>query len=153
MKISKILCPTDFSRPAGKAFEYAVFMAKSHQADLTLLHVVDQLHGLEQYEILAITPAEIAEKMGQQAHEDLQALVERVEDSVTTTEIVRQGKTWVEICDAAKEETADLIVIGSQGRTGLSHALIGSVAESVVRHATCPVLVVREAVGSDQENL
>ena len=47
------------------------------------------------------------------------------------------------ICDTAEEENADIIVMASQGRTGLSHALIGSIAEKVVRHANCPVLVVR----------
>jgi universal stress protein A len=71
-------------------------------------------------------------------------LIDRLEGSITATKAVREGKTWVEICDAAKEENADIIVIGSHGRTGLSHVLIGSVAETVVRHASCPVLVVRE---------
>ena len=143
MKIRKILYATDFSKPAEKAFEYALFMAESHNADLSLLHVVDQLHGFTHYEILAITPMEIAEKMAKRGHEQLQALLDGVKGSVTATEDVREGRTWVEICEAAKEEKADLIVIGSHGRTGLSHALIGSVAETVVRHATCPVLVVR----------
>ena len=145
MKIRKILYPTDFSEPAEKAFEYAVFMAESQKADLALLHVVDQLHGFTHYEILAITPMEIAEKMTKRAHKDLQALADRVRGSVTTTEAVRQGKTWVEICEAAKEEKADIIVIGSHGRTGLPHVLLGSVAETVARHASCPVLVVRES--------
>ena len=81
--------------------------------------------------------------MAKRAHEDLQALVDGVKGSVTATEAVREGKTWVEICDAADEEKADIIVIGSHGRTGLSHVLMGSVAETVVRHAGCPVLVVR----------
>ena len=105
---------------------------------------MDQLHGFSHYEILAITPMEIAEKMVKRAREDLQALVDSVKGSVTATEAVREGRTWVEICEAAKEEKADIIVIGSHGRTGLSHVLIGSVAETVVRHASCPVLVVRE---------
>ena len=144
MRIKKILCPTDFSESAEKAFEYAVFMATSHKAELVLLHVVDQLHGFTHYEILALTPMEIAEKIAKRAHENLQDLIARVEDSVTATKSVRQGRTWVEICDAAAAEKADLIILGSHGRTGLSHVLIGSVAETVVRHATCPVLVVRE---------
>ncbi len=145
MKIGKILCPTDFSAPAEKAFEYAVFLAESQKADLALLHVVDQLHGFTYYyEILAITPMEIVARMTKRAHQDLQTLVDRVKGTVNATEAVRDGKTWVEICDAAKEEKADIIVIGSHGRTGLSHVMIGSVAETVVRHASCPVLVVRE---------
>lgn len=143
MKINKILFPTDFSEPAEKAFDYAVFLATSHEADLALLHVVDQLHGETYYEILALTPMQIAEKMTKRAHEDLQTLVDRVKESVTATEAVREGKVWVEICKAAEEEKADIIIIGSHGRTGLSHILIGSTAETVVRHSSCPVLVVR----------
>lgn len=144
MKIKKILFPTDFSELAEKAFEYAVFMATSHNAELALLHVVDQLHGETYYEILALTPMEIAEKLAKRAHEDLQTLIDRIKGSVTATEAVREGKAWVQICEAAKEEKADIIVIGSHGRTGLSHAFIGSVAETVVRHSSCPVLVIRD---------
>jgi len=143
MQVKKILVPTDFSEPAEKAFDYALFMAKGHHAELALVHVVDQVHGLDQYEILAITPKEIAEKMAKRARENIQALAGRVGDSVTVTSAVREGKTWVEICAAAKEQKADMIVIGSHGRTGLSHVLLGSVAETVARHAECPVLIVR----------
>ncbi len=143
MKIKKILFPTDFSEAAEQAFEYALFLAESHGAELTLLHVVDQLHGFTHYEILALTPMEIVEKMVKHAHQNLQALVDRVKDRAAASETVREGKTWDVICETAKQEKADMIVMASQGRTGLSHALIGSVAETVVRHASCPVLVVR----------
>jgi len=144
MKIEKILFPTDFSEASEKAFEYALFLAASHRAELALLHVVDQLHGFTHYEILALTPMEIVERIAKRAHEKLQALIDRVKDPVTATETVHEGKTWVAICEAATEENADIIVMASQGRTGLSHALIGSVTETVVRHASCPVLVVRD---------
>lgn len=144
MQIKKILCATDFSESAGNAFETALFLATSHDAELALLHVVDQLHGFTHYEVLALTPMEISEKMAKRAHENLQALVDRAGDSVTVTETVREGKTWVEICEAAAEGNADIIVVGSHGRTGLSHVLIGSVAETVARYASCPVLIVRE---------
>jgi universal stress protein A len=144
MQIKKILHPTDFSESAEKAFEYALFMAESHEAELTLLHVVDQLHGLSHYEVLAITPMELAEKLAKKANENLGVLIDRAKGSVTATAAVRQGKGWDEICKAAAEEEADIIVMGSHGRTGLSHVLIGSVAETVVRHANCPVLVVRD---------
>ena len=105
---------------------------------------MDQLHGFTHYEILSITPMEISERMANQAHRDLQAMIDRVKDSISASKDVREGKAWAEICAAAKEEQADMIVIGSHGRSGLSHVLIGSVAEKVVRHASCPVLVVRE---------
>ena len=102
MQINKILFPTDFSEPAEKAFDYAVFIATSHKAELALLHVVDQFHGQTYYEILSLTPMEIAEKMTKRAHEDLQTLVDRVKESVTATEAVREGKAWVEICKSAR---------------------------------------------------
>lgn len=142
MKIKKILFPTDFSEAAGKAFEYALFLAGAHNAELKLLHVVDQLHDFDNFEILAITPAEIVEKMVKRAHEQLQSMVAQAGKAVAATESVREGKTWDTICKTAAEEHTDIIVMASHGRTGLSHALIGSVAESVVRHAGCPVLVV-----------
>ncbi|MCW9077557.1 MAG: universal stress protein [Gammaproteobacteria bacterium] len=144
MKIDKVLFPTDFSTAADQAFESATFLADTHNAELILLHVVDQVSGFDQYEILALTPIEIAEKLEKHAHQKMQALVDRVKGRVTATETVREGSTWEVICDTAKEENADIIVMASQGRTGLSHALIGSVAEKVARHASCPVLIVRD---------
>jgi universal stress protein A len=143
MEIKKILCPTDFSETSEKAVEYALFLATAHQAQLTLLHVVDHLQGFDHYEILALTPMEIAKKIEKRATESLDDLVNRIKGSVAVDKAVQHGKTSVEICEAAKAAQADLIVIGSHGRTGLSHVLIGSVAETVVRHADCPVLVVR----------
>ena len=143
MQIKKIICPTDFSETSGKALDYALFLAKAHEAQLVLLHVVDHLHGFDHYEILALTPMEIAQKMEKRANQQLDELMDRIKGSVTAEKAVRNGKTSVEICEAARDTQADIIIIGSHGRTGLSHVLIGSVAETVVRHADCPVLVVR----------
>jgi len=108
MKIKTILFPTDFSEAAGKAFEYALFLAESHNAELTLLHVVDQLHGFTHYEILALTPMEIVERLVKRAHENLQAMVERAKDTVNATKSVREGKTWDVICETAKENNLGL---------------------------------------------
>lgn len=143
MKIKKILVPTDFSETAEKAFQYSLFLADTHGAELTLLHVVGQPQAFDLFAILLLTPEEIAEKMVEHAHQDLQVMVKRANDTVAAKGIVRRGKNWDVICKTATEENADIIVIASQGRTGLSNALIGSVAEKVVRHASCPVLVVR----------
>jgi nucleotide-binding universal stress UspA family protein len=62
---------------------------------------------------------------------------------VRATEIVRLGRAWHEIVQIAREEKVDMLVIATHGYTGLRHALLGSVAEKVVRHASCPVLIVR----------
>ena len=144
MKIKRILCPTDFSAIAEKAVEYAVFLASSHNAELQLLHVVDYLHGFDNYLILSMTPHEISERMEKHANEDLSEVVNQIKESVKTEKAVRHGKASVQIIKMAREMKADLIVMGSHGRTGLSHVIIGSVAEAVVRHAYCPVLVVRD---------
>ena len=144
MDIKRILCPTDFSETSEKAFEFANFLATAHQAELVLLNVVDHLQGFDHYDILALTSMEIGQKMEKRAQENLDELLGQVKGSVTAHKAVRHGKTSVEICDEAKSMQADIIVIGSHGRTGLSHVLLGSVAETVVRHAGCPVLVVRE---------
>jgi universal stress protein A len=104
MQINKILCPTDFSRPADMAFEYAVFMAKSHAAELVLLHVVDLPEGHPFSDIVALTSAEVVEQIEKRAREDLQDLMNRVEDSVSATVAVRKGKAWGKICEAMEEE-------------------------------------------------
>ena len=144
MKIKRILCPTDFSAIAEKAVEYAVFLASSHNAELQLLHVVDHLHGFDNYLILSMTPREISERMEKHANENLSDVTNHIKETVKIAQAVRHGKTSVQIIEMAREMKADLIVIGSHGRTGLSHVIIGSVAEAVVRHAYCPVLVVRD---------
>lgn len=144
MEIKKILCPTDFSEVAKKAFEYAVFLASSQRAELVLLHVVDQLHGFENYEVLVLSPQEISERMEKQAYENMGSLVDQIKGAIEIETTVEHGKSSVQIIEKAREVKADIIVMGSHGRTGLSHVLIGSVAEAVVRHASCPVLVVKD---------
>jgi universal stress protein A len=144
MKIKRILCPTDFSATAEKALEYAVFLASSHNAELQLLHVVDHLHGFDNYLILSLTPHEIAERMEKHANENLSDVANQIKETVKIEKAVRHGKTSVQIIEMAREMKADLVVMGTHGRTGLSHVIIGSVAEAVIRHAHCPVLVVRD---------
>jgi universal stress protein A len=143
MQIKTILCPIDFSEISAKAMEYAVFLASHHHAELLILHVVEQLHEFEHYQILVLTPQELAEEMEKQAHEKLTKLTEQIKKTIKVETVVRQGKPFVEIIKEAKEKDMDLIVMASHGRTGISHMLMGSVAEKVVRKAHCPVLIVR----------
>ncbi len=143
MQIKTILCPIDFSEISAKALDYAVFLASYHHAELLILHVVEQLHEFEHYQILVLTPQELAEKMEKQAYEELNRLTEQIKKTVKVETVVRQGKPFVEIIKEAKEKDMDLIVMASHGRTGVSHMLMGSVAEKVVRKASCPVLIVR----------
>jgi universal stress protein A len=144
MEIKKILCPIDFSEISANALEYAVFLASHHHAELLIFHVVEQLHEFEHYQILVLTPQELSEEMEKQAHEKLTKLTEQIKKTIKVESVVRQGKPFVEIIKEAKEKDMDLIVMASHGRTGVSHMLMGSVAEKVVRKANCPVLIVRD---------
>ncbi|MGN5137883.1 universal stress protein [Aeromonas sp. 164P] len=140
--IKTLLCPVDFSQMSRAVLDYAVFMAQSHQAQLKLIHVVDQLHGFDSYKILHMTAIEITHEMERQARSQLKELVATL--PIPATFDIRFGRAADEIIIQAKEDEVELIVMGSHGRSGISHLLVGSVAESVVRHAPCPVLVVRQ---------
>ncbi|CAJ1823712.1 universal stress protein [Aeromonas veronii] len=140
--IKTLLCPVDFSQMSRAVLDYAVFMAQSHQAQLKLIHVVDQLHGFDSYKILHMTAIEITHEMERQARTQLKELVASL--PIPATFDIRFGRAADEIVIQAKEDEVELIVMGSHGRSGISHLLVGSVAESVVRHAPCPVLVVRQ---------
>ena len=140
--IKTLLCPVDFSQMSRAVLDYAVFMAQSHQAQLKLIHVVDQLHGFDSYKILHMTAIEITHEMERQARTQLKELVATL--PIPATFDIRFGRAADEIVIQAKEDEVELIVMGSHGRSGISHLLVGSVAESVVRHAPCPVLVVRQ---------
>ncbi|MGN5084521.1 universal stress protein [Aeromonas sp. 31P] len=139
--IKTLLCPVDFSQMSRAVLDYAVFMAQSHQAQLKLIHVVDQLHGFDSYKILHMTAIEITHEK-RQARTQLKELVATL--PIPATFDIRFGRAADEIVIQAKEDEVELIVMGSHGRSGISHLLVGSVAESVVRHAPCPVLVVRQ---------
>lgn len=140
--IKTLLCPVDFSQMSRAVLDYAVFMAQSHQAQLKLIHVVDQLHGFDSYKILHMTAIEITHEMERQARTQLKELIATL--PIPATFDIRFGRAADEIVIQAKEDEVELIVMGSHGRSGISHLLVGSVAESVVRHAPCPVLVVRQ---------
>jgi nucleotide-binding universal stress UspA family protein len=144
----KILVPHDFSSSANHAAALARDVAKLHGATILLLHVVDvppQL-GHEAVVIPADTGSPIALKdyaIGSgQAHLDDLA-IRLGKDGVEAQGFLRVGSPVDEIVRFASEEPVDLIVIGTHGRTGLKHLLLGSVAERVVRHSGVPVLTVR----------
>ncbi|MGL4932448.1 MAG: universal stress protein [Aeromonas sp.] len=141
--INTLLCPVDFSQMSQPVLDYAVFLAQTHHAQLKLIHVVDQLHGLDSYKILHMTAVEITHEMEHQAKAQLKELAASL--PVAATFDVRFGRAADEIVLQAKQDETDLIVMGSHGRSGLTHLLVGSVAESVVRYAPCPVLVVRQS--------
>ena len=144
MKINKILCPVDFSDHSKRALEYAAFIAIANHATLILLHVIEHMHNHDHFLILNLMPEELNEKLKEQAREKLTLLAHPYQSSVTVETAIRTGKPFVEIVKMAKEFEIDQIVMGSHGRTGISHLLIGSVAEKVTRKAPCPVLIFKQ---------
>jgi nucleotide-binding universal stress UspA family protein len=139
----RILVPTDFSEPAAEALEVAIGFAVRFGARLTLLHA----HEMPTYAfpdaVMPVTPQVVAE-LERTAKVELERLAERARSrGVTTETIAVVGPNHLEVCRIAEEMGADLIVMGTHGRTGIRHAILGSVAEKVVRRAPCPVLTVR----------
>lgn len=145
-RIRRIIHPTDFSRASSAAFDKAVELAKTNGAQLTLVHVLapppPMLAG-DGY----ITPAvydEMDKSQRAYAAKEMGRLVTKAKKAgVKTTSVVRDGITAEQIVRAARSPKADMIVIGTHGRTGLAKLFLGSVAGRVVAIAKCPVMTVR----------
>lgn len=143
--IRRILFPTDFSDYSLEALGYAIGMAEDHSAEVHILHVVPTPDWTVQFEQVApVLDAGFFDEMERSAREHIENIAaERIRDRLRVTTAVRRGAAFLEIVRYAKEQDISLIVIATHGRTGLKHALFGSVAEKVVRKAPCPVLSVR----------
>lgn len=146
LKIERILVPVDFSEHAARALEHARAIAASHDAALELLHVIEEptfpaFYGAAYKAAYGTVP---------DVQEQARAALERLTQAVRETDVergighyVRRGHAAAEIIQLAEEHDIDLIVIASHGLTSLEHLLLGSVAEKVVRTASCPVFVVK----------
>jgi nucleotide-binding universal stress UspA family protein len=143
-----LLVPHDFSSSANHAAAIARDEAKLHGARLLLLHIIDLPHAIKPDTVIVPdatgAPVNVREYAVSSAEAHLQDIVERLaKDGVTATSFIRVGNPVDEINRFVDEEKVSLIVMGTHGRTGLQHLLIGSVTERVVRTAICPVLTVR----------
>lgn len=145
LRIRKILVPLDFSQCSTHALDYALGMAEAFGASVILLHIVEPA-AVSSENYLNVTP------MLDESHQQLlEAGRERLADlsqkhmghKIPTESLVRIGRAPSEIADTAEALGVDLIVMGTHGYSGIKHALLGSTAEKVVRHAVCPVLTVR----------
>lgn len=138
--IDHILVPIDFSRTSVEALRYAVPLARQFGAKLTLFYAIEPPpYGPElSFPAVNLTATKIA------AREKLTKLANRaIPKEVKCRVEVRCGPAYECAIEAARERGVDLIVLTTHGYTGLKHVLMGSTAERVVRHAPCPVLVVR----------
>jgi len=164
MAFTHVLIPTDFSDPASNAFRYALEEASLHRARVTLLHVLGQHSETDVYYVTgelgsspqgsvdlvaggrlggpSAPPTVVRRDHADEALTQLQDLVRGAFKGKWEAEVAA-GPPAETIVRIARERQADLIVMGTHGRTGLQHVLLGSVTEQVVRLAPCPVLTVR----------
>lgn len=139
--IERILVPVDFSDCSLDALEYAVLVAQRAKASIKLLHVLEPVsYGLD----FTLLHATKREHMREVISERLSRLVSALTSAQVASEFfIRGGLPGDSILDEARAQPADMIIMGTHGRRGLSHALCGSVAESVLRKSNCPILTVR----------
>jgi universal stress protein A len=137
-KLRKILVPIDFSDCSKKALAYAIPFARQFGAELNLLHVVEPYPAVPE---MAPFDYETIEE----GRLELEVLRKGLGNIETCRTLVRMGAPATEITGAAKDLDADLIILSTHGRKGLSRMFLGSTAERVVRSAPCPVLIVRES--------
>lgn len=138
--LKKIMIPVDFSEHSLKALHYAKAFAKQYKAKLAVVHVVEQMVYPGDWMYPPITVTEWAGEKRQEVLKKLQHFIKKA--GIEAELMVRLGRAWQEIIEAAKEQESDLLITSTHGYTGLKHALLGSVAEKVIRHAPCPVLTV-----------
>ncbi len=143
--ITKILCPTDFSGFSNRAFDHALVWARTFGADVHLLHVVT-VHNFDPFNPeLGFPGQSVQEDLQRSAEAQLDQLLAHTADTAPT--VTRETRTgfspWGEILDCAGEQDADLIVMATHGYRGLGRLFLGSTAEQVLEHASCPVLLLR----------
>lgn len=145
MQVKTILVPSDFSDYAEYAFTWALEMAEKWGAKVVVVNAAPMFSHLAYPEsVYMVDLAKMEAELIADAQKKLWEFVAKQGTSTVPVETrAVLGDPFWEICQAAEREGADLIVMGSHGRTGLAHVLVGSVAERVVRHAPCPVLVAR----------
>jgi universal stress protein A len=145
-RIQKILVPTDFSKCSAEALEHALMFRDRFEATLELLHVWQppSFSGADTTYVAGSTEMTLAQYVGAQAEDSMRKLVAELEKRGLKDlgSIVVRGDPRQVILEAS--EKYDLIVMGTRGRGALAQALLGSVAERVVRRSSCPVLTVSE---------
>jgi nucleotide-binding universal stress UspA family protein len=148
MSIKKIVVATDFSETADRAVDYAFDFAAQIGADVTVVHAYE-IPPMGFPDGALIATADLTDKVTKSAQAALDTVVQRGKARCPNVRgMLRDGEPAKEICDVAEELDADLVVLGTHGRRGLAHVLLGSVAEEVVRKCEAPVLTIRASAHS-----
>ena len=144
MAAQHFLIPIDFSEQANQALDYAINLAGKLEARLTLLHVIQPV-PLGGADMGVTLPYTYLQDLEAEIMQGMESCLTRVTAAGLAGDIVVvHGVPFHEILETAKAQLVDLIIMGTHGRTGLQHVLLGSVAEKVVRLAPCSVLVARQ---------
>ena len=139
-----ILFATDFSESSDHAFEYAFTVAKKFNARLIVLHIINELVDLRGFYVPHISIDKLEEEMAESAGNMMDKFIKTHTKGYDRIEsLVVPGIPYDEILKKAEEESVDMIVLGTHGRTGLDHVLFGSTAEKVVRKSNVPVMTIR----------
>ncbi|MDH3690265.1 MAG: universal stress protein [Gammaproteobacteria bacterium] len=142
---NRILAPTDFSSYSDEGLCLAADLAEKFGSEIVVLHVLtsEELKEKKSMPLPAGYLDTIFRETEQQAREHFEKVLGSGKQDLQVRAVVASGDPFAEIIRKAREEQIDMIVLATHGRTGLSHVLVGSVAEKVVRMADCPVLTVR----------
>jgi nucleotide-binding universal stress UspA family protein len=152
VRIEHILCPIDFSVFSARAIRHANALAKRFDARLTVLHVIPKWvpYAASPLDIPALKPA--SPNLRDLVDDEMRTFVKpAVHDDVTVRTVVREGEPWREIQAMAETLPADLVVMGTHGRGGFEHLVLGSVTEKILCRAPCPVLTVCHEEGRTWE--
>ena len=143
-RFNTILLATDFSETSRIAADYAMDLARSFDAHLVVLHVINEPVDLRGFYVPHISFEQLEKEIEAGAAQMLESFCrEKLGETGNYETAITTGVPFEEILRTADERSADLIVIGTHGRTGLDHLIFGSTAERVVRSASCPVMTIR----------
>ena len=143
-KISTVLTAIDFSDSSDNAFQMALSMAKSFSARLIVLHVINEPVDLRGFYVPHISFEKLEEEIEEGAQKMMEIFCRKnMVDFKDYDSLIVAGLPYEQIIKQAEEKSADMVVLGTHGRTGLDHVLFGSTAEKVVRKSSVPVLTVR----------
>jgi universal stress protein A len=142
--IKRILLPTDFSKISLSAAPYALSLAEKYGASIHLLHVLEKTPPILAIRSLDLSEDKIIRSMEEDAQKSLNETVTdlKAKSSVPITGHLKKGIDFEEINSVCADNTIDVIVIATNGRSGFMHKFLGSVAEKVIRSAKCPVMVI-----------
>ena len=140
----KILTAIDFSENSDYAFDYALTLAKQFNAELTVMHVINEPVDLRGFYVPHISFEQLEKEIEEGAVKMMENFCQtRLGDFTGYKTAIVTGIPYEEVIKKAEEVGASLIVLGTHGRTGLDHLIFGSTAERIVRSASCPVLTIR----------